>query len=66
VKRISHLASKDIRHENVLSVVRFTLASLSRSGLHEIRATKNGAADRLCLGAQRRTIAAEALVNKEG
>jgi hypothetical protein len=32
-----YLANKGIRHENVLSVVRFTL--------HEIRATKNRASD---------------------
>jgi len=38
VSREAYLANKDIRHGNVLSVVRFTL--------HEIRATKNGAADR--------------------
>lgn len=50
----------------MLSIVRFTLVSLSRSGLHEIRATKNETADRLCLGVQRRTIAAEVFMNNEG
>jgi len=37
VKRISYLANKDTRYGNALSVLRFTL--------HEIRATKNAAAN---------------------
>jgi len=53
----SSLANKDKRHGSTLSVPRITLASLSRSGLHGIRAAKCETADRLGLSPQGQTTA---------